>query len=50
MSTNFIIATPSAEGSRVDHLSVEPIIIVPRLTLGPLIDYTTLLLRTNAED
>ncbi len=40
MSTNVIISIARAEGSRVDHLPAEPVVMVPRPTVDPYIDYT----------
>ena len=40
MPNNVINHSAHAEGSRVDHLPVEPLIMVPRLTVNPYIDYT----------
>ncbi len=40
MANNVIISTARAEGSRVDHLPTEPLIMVPRPIVDPYIDYT----------
>ncbi len=40
MPNNVIIPTAYARGSRVDYLSVEPLIMVPRPTVEPYVDHT----------
>ena len=42
MPDNVIIPTAHARGSRVDHLSAEPLVMVPRPTVDPYIPYSDL--------
>ena len=40
MANDFIVHTAHPRGSRLDHLSVEPLIMVPSFTVQPYINHT----------